>query len=218
MFSTLWQALSQHPEFIAMLTIPPVTALVTWAHVWMALEMLFYPIKFWGIRVAKMPFGLAGFGWQGIVPAKAGKISGVIVDQTLSKLGSLDEFFRAMEPEEMAEFITSTVDKNLESLIDEIMLERYYGLWSHLPYAIKRRIYAHAHHELPSIMKALVLDLTYHVEDLVDMRQMIVHKMESDRKLMVDMFLRVGKKEINFIWKISAVIGFGFGIIQSRQH
>ena len=214
MFSTLWQALSQHPEFIAMLTIPPVTALVTWAHVWMALEMLFYPIKFWGIRVAKMPFGLAGFGWQGIVPAKAGKISGVIVDQTLSKLGSLDEFFRAMEPEEMAEFITSTVDKNLESLIDEIMLERYYGLWSHLPYAIKRRIYAHAHHELPSIMKALVLDLTYHVEDLVDMRQMIVHKMESDRKLMVDMFLRVGKKEINFIWKISAVIGFGFGIIQ----
>lgn len=214
MFSTLWQALSEHPEFIAMLTIPPVTAFVTWAHVWMALEMLFHPIKFWGIRIANMPFGLAGLGWQGIVPAKAGKISGVIVDQTLSKLGSLDEFFRAMEPEEMADFITNTVDKNLEGLIDEIMLERYYGLWSHLPYAIKRRIYAHAHSELPSIMKALVLDLTYHVEDLVDMRQMIVHKMESDRKLMVDMFLRVGKKEINFIWKISAVIGFGFGIIQ----
>lgn len=214
MFLTLWHTLSTHPEFIAMLTIPPVTAFVTWAHVWMALEMLFYPIKFWGIRVAKMPFGLAGLGWQGIVPAKAGKISGVIVDQTLSKLGSLDEFFRAMEPEEMADFITDTVDKNLESLIDEIMLERYYGLWSHLPYAIKRRIYAHAHSQLPSIMKALVLDLTYHVEELVDMRQMIVRKMESDRKLMVDMFLRVGKKEINFIWKISALIGFGFGIIQ----
>lgn len=214
MFSTLWQTLSAHPEFIAMLTIPPVTAFVTWAHVWMALEMLFYPIKFWGVRIAKMPFGLQGLGWQGIVPAKAGKISGVIVDQTLSKLGSLDEFFRAMEPEEMADFITMTVDKNLESLIDEIMLERYYGLWSHLPYAIKRRIYAHAHSQLPSIMKALVLDLTYHVEELVDMRQMIVHKMESDRKLMVDMFLRVGKKEINFIWKISALIGFGFGIVQ----
>ena len=202
MFSTLWQALSEHPEFIAMLTIPPVTAFVTWAHVWMALEMLFHPIKFWGIRIANMPFGLAGLGWQGIVPAKAGKISGVIVDQTLSKLGSLDEFFRAMEPEEMADFITNTVDKNLESLIDEIMLERYYGLWSHLPYAIKRRIYAHAHSELPSIMKALVLDLTYHVEDLVDMRQMIVHKMESDRKLMVDMFLRVGKKKLTLFGKL----------------
>lgn len=114
----------------------------------------------------------------------------------------------------MAEFITATVDKNLESLIDEIMLERYYVLWNKLPYAIKRRIYAHAHSELPHIMKEMVLDLTYHVEDLVDMRQMIVKRMENDRKLMVDMFLKVGKKEINFIWKISAVIGFGFGIIQ----
>jgi len=198
MFLSLWQALSEHPEFIAMLTIPPVTAFVTWAHVWMALEMLFYPIKFWGIRIFGLPFGLKGLGWQGIVPAKAGKISGIIVDQTLSKLGSLDEFFQAMEPEEMAEFITATVDKNLESLIDEIMLERSYTLWTHTPYAIRRRIYAHVRSHLAAIMKSLVMDLTYNVESLVDMREMIVAKMENDRKLMVDMFLRVGKKEINF--------------------
>ena len=214
MFNSIWQALAEHPEFIAMLTIPPVTAFVTWAHVWMALEMLFHPIKFWGIRVRGMPWGLQGLGWQGIVPAKAGKISGVIVDQTLSKLGNIDEFLQAMEPEEMAQFITETVDKNLESLIDEIMLERYYALWTHTPYAIRRRIYAHAHSEMPAVMKSLVIDLTTNVEELVDMRAMIVKRMESDRKLMVDMFLRVGKKEINFIWKISAVIGFGFGIVQ----
>lgn len=214
MFSSIWQALAEHPEFIAMLTIPPVTAFVTWAHVWMALEMLFHPIRFWGIKIPNMPFGLKGLGWQGIVPAKAGKISGIIVDQTLSKLGSLDEFFQAMEPEEMAEFITQTVDNNLEGLIDEIMLERSYAIWTHLPYAIKRRIYAHIHAKLPDIMKALVLDLTYNVESLVDMRSMIVRKMEADRKLMVEMFLRVGRKEINFIWKISALIGFGFGVVQ----
>ena len=197
-----------------MLTIPPVTAFVTWVHVWMALKMLFYPIKFWGIRIAKMPFGLPGIGWQGIVPRKAGKISGVIVDQTLSKLGSLDEFFQAMEPEEMAEFITETVDSHLEALINEIMNERSQALWGRVPYAVKRRIYAQAHEELPSIMKGLVVDLTYHVEDLVDMREMIVRTMENDRRLMVRMFLKVGQKEINFIWHISALIGLVFGIIQ----
>lgn len=57
-------------------------------------------------------------------------------------------------------------------------------------------------------MKNLVLDLTYNVENLVDMREMIVNKMESDRALMVRMFLKVGQKEINFIWHISALIGF----------
>ena len=213
--TSLWQTIAEHPEFFAMLTIPPVTAFVTWIHVWMALKMLFYPIKFRGIRIPNFPFfGLPGIGWQGIVPRKAGKISGVIVDQTLSKLGSLDEFFKAMEPEQMAVFITEKVDENLEVLIDEIMHERSETLWGNIPYAIKRRIYSQAHKALPEIMQSLVLDLTDHVEELVDMRQMIVNTMENDRRLMVNMFLRVGQKEIDFIWHISALIGLVFGLIQ----
>ena len=213
--NSLWQTIAEHPEFFAMLTIPPVTAFVTWIHVWMALKMLFYPVKFWGIRIPNFPFfGLPGLGWQGIVPRKAGKISGVIVDQTLSKLGSLDEFFQAMEPAQMAVFITNAVDENLEVLIDEIMLDHSPALWGNLPYALKRRVYAQAHQELPNIMQSLVTDLTYHVEDLVDMRKMIVNKMESDRRLMVNMFLKVGQKEIDFIWHISALIGMFFGIFQ----
>lgn len=209
-----WHTLTSHPQFLAILSIAPVTAFVTWAHVGMALAMLFYPITFWGIPLKNMPWGFAGIGWQGIVPAKAGKISGVIVDQTLSKLGSLDEFFQAMEPQELADFIIKVVDKNLESLIDEIMLERHANLWRSMPYAVKRRIYAYAHSQIPDVMKSLVLDLTYNVETLVDMKRMIVKRMEDDRKLMVDMFLRVGKKEIKFIWKVSAVIGFLFGVVQ----
>ncbi len=211
---SFWHTLTHHPQFWAILSIAPVTAFVTWAHVGMALAMLFYPIHFWGVRIRGLPLDLQGLGWQGIVPAKAGKISGVIVDQTLSKLGSLEEFFNAMEPADLAEIITKTVDNNLEELIDEVMNERTATLWQHTPYAVKRRIYAHAHNEMPSIMKNLVMDLTYNVENLVDMRRMIVARMESDRRLMVDMFLRVGKKEIQFIWKVSAVIGFLFGVIQ----
>lgn len=212
MFAEIWQKLIHHPQFFAMLTIPFVTALVTWAHVWMALKMLFYPIHFWGIPIKGFPFG--GIGWQGIVPRKAGKISGVLVDNTLSKLGSLEEFFQAMNPEEMADYISQNINHNLEHLIDEIMNERSASLWASMPYAVKRRIYAYGHEQLPDIMKQLVIDLTYQVEDLVDMREMIVNKMENDRALMVKMFLKVGQKEINFIWHISAVIGFVFGIVQ----
>ena len=212
MFAEIWHKLATHPQFFAMLTIPFVTAIVTWAHVWMALKMLFYPIHFWGIKIQGFPGG--GIGWQGIVPRKAGKISGIIVDQTLSKLGSLDEFFQAMHPEEVADFISQTMNQNLDLLIDEIMNERSATLWANLPFAVKRRIYAYGHEQLPAIMKNLVLDLTYNVENLVDMREMIVNKMESDRALMVRMFLKVGQKEINFIWHISALIGFVFGILQ----
>lgn len=205
-----WQDLVSRPDFWAMMTLPPVTAVVTWAHVWMALKMLFFPVHYIGAK----PFGLPILGWQGIVPRKAGKISGVIVDQTLTKLGSLEEFFNAMEPAEMADMISEEVNKNLEHLIDEVMMERKPVLWQNLPYAIKRRIYKQASKQMPGTLRELVTDLTYKVEDLVDMREMVVRKMENDRALMVRMFLRVGQKEINFIWHISALIGFFFGVVQ----
>lgn len=153
-------------------------------------------------------------GWQGIVPRKAGRISGIITDNTLSKLGSLQEFLEAMDPEEMARMIGEQVGFELEHLIDEVMMERRAVLWENLPYSIKRRIYAQAHQQMPNVLKELVTELTYNVENLVDMRSMVVNQMENDRKLMVKMFLKVGQKEINFIWHISALIGAFFGIFQ----
>lgn len=219
MILEFWQQLVSRPDFLAMLTIPPVTAVVTWLHVWMALKMLFYPIHFWGIKIKWLPQsfkdkGFLGLGWQGIVPRKAGKISGIITDQTLTKLGSLEEFVNAMDPQEMADLMSLEVNKNLEQLIDEVMLETRPILWENLPYALKRRIYRQAQKQLPQTMRDLVSDLTFKVEDLVNMREMVVNKMENDRALMVKMFLRVGQKEINFIWHISFFIGFIFGIIQ----
>ena len=205
----LWQIFLARPDFWAVLSIIPVTAFVTWAHVWMALKMVFYPITFWGFHLGPLPVG-----WQGIVPRKAGRISGIITDNTLSKLGSLREFLEAMDPEDMAMIIGEQVGFELEHLIDEVMIYRNAVLWENLPYSIKRRIYAQAHKQLPNTLKELVTELTMNVESLVDMREMVVRQMEGDRRLMVRMFLKVGQKEINFIWHISALIGMFFGIFQ----
>ncbi len=205
----LWQTFLQRPDFWAVLSIIPVTAFVTWAHVWMALKMVFFPIHFWGFHIGSIPIG-----WQGIVPRKAGRISGIITDNTLSKLGSLQEFLDAMDPKDMAHIIGQQVGHELEYLIDEVMMERNAILWENMPYAIKRRIYAQANKQLPGVLEDLVVDLTLNVESLVDMREMVVSQMENDRHLMVRMFLKVGQKEINFIWHISALIGIVFGVFQ----
>lgn len=117
MFAEIWHKLATHPQFFAMLTIPFVTAIVTWAHVWMALKMLFYPIHFGALRF-KDSQAVVSAG-RALCHAKRVKISGILVDQTLSKLGSLDEFFQAMHPEEVADFISQTMNQNLDLLIDE---------------------------------------------------------------------------------------------------
>lgn len=201
-------AFINRPDFWAAMSIVPVTAFVTWIHVWMALKMVFYPVKFWGFHLGSLPIG-----WQGIVPRKAGRISGIITDNVLAKIGSLQEFLDAMDPQAMADFVEDYIKQDLESLIDEMMRERL-AHWDSVPYAIRRRVYAYAEQELPHIVQQLMIELMSNVENLVNMREMIVHTMENDRQLMVKMFMEVGKKEINFIWHVSAIIGIYFGIVQ----
>ena len=204
----LWQTFLNRPDFWAVLSIIPVTAFVTWAHVWMALkmEMVFYPISFgaftWGL-----------FLWDGrIVPRKAGRICASL-PITHCQNCSLREFLNAMDPGRYG-VLVGEQGFELEHLIDEVMLDRNAVLWENLPYSIKRRIYAQAHKQLPGVLRELVTELTLNVESLVDMREMVVSQMEGDRRLMVRMFLKVGQKEINFIWHISALIGMFFGIFQ----
>ncbi|MFW1841164.1 hypothetical protein ACG9XS_21930, partial [Acinetobacter gyllenbergii] len=99
-------------------------------------------------------------GWQGIFPRKSGRISGIITENTLSKLGSLREFLDAMYTEYMAMIIGEQVVFELEHLIDEVMIDRNAVLWENLPYSIKRRIYAQAQKQLPNTLRELVTELT----------------------------------------------------------
>ena len=80
------ESLLAYPDFWKYVSIPFIAGAVGWTTNWMAVQMTFYPLEFLGIR----PF----FGWQGIIPSKVEKMAGIVVDKALSKLGSLDEFFR----------------------------------------------------------------------------------------------------------------------------
>src|SRR5699024_5522988 len=86
---TMLEAIYSRQDFWRYVVIPLVVALLAWSTNWIAVQMTFYPIEFFGIRPI--------FGWQGIIPSKAEKMAGILVDQTLSKIGSIDEFFQQME-------------------------------------------------------------------------------------------------------------------------
>ena len=57
-----------------LLSVPLLCLLFTWFHVWLALQMMFFPIDFVGLPpwpIVPSWFGLPINGWQGIVPRKA---------------------------------------------------------------------------------------------------------------------------------------------------
>lgn len=202
-----WQAMWDSPHFWGFASIPIVAAVVTWAHVWLAIQMTLYPVNFIGI---KEPW----LGWQGIIPRKAKKMANIVVDKTISKLGSLQEVFQQMEPEKISQHMTRVMVDRVEEYTDEIMLERNATLWENLPMAIKSRVYARIRKQLPGIMDGLVKDMNENIDQLMDLKEMIVSRLDTDRALMVRVFKEVGDNEFKFIVNSSFWLGLFFGVVQ----
>lgn len=153
----------EQPQAYTYLAIPVVAALVGWLTNWLALAMTFKPIEFVGFRPLRL-------GWQGIVPAKSGKMAGIVVDNALAKLADLSELFQAMEPEKIAEHIAKSIDERIEDYIDEVMRENHAVLWERVPLMVRRRVYARTRRQLPEVMDNIVEDMAANIEQLVDLR------------------------------------------------
>lgn len=206
MIETL-QSWYQRPDFWFLFAIPFVAGFVGWFTNWIAIKMTFWPLHFIGYKPLML-------GWQGIIPAKAGKMAGIVVDNSLSKLASLTELFQEMEPEKIAEHISLNITSRIEEYVDEIMTERNAVLWENLPLMVKNRIYARARRQIPEIMDNIVDDMAQNIEQLIDLKTMVVRMMVENRSLVVRIFQEVGDKELKFVVNSGAYFGFLFGLIQ----
>ncbi|MFT6341190.1 MAG: uncharacterized membrane protein YheB (UPF0754 family) [Alcanivorax sp.] len=200
------ESLLSYPDFWKYVSIPFIAGAVGWITNWMAVKMTFYPLEFIGIRPI--------FGWQGIIPSKVEKMAGIVVDKALSKLGSLDEFFREMEPEKISAHLTRTIQLRIEEYTDEVMTERNAVLWENLPLLVRKRVYARARRAIPAVMDNVVDDISRNLDSLVDMKHMVITQMSEDKALMVQMFQEVGDPEFRFITNSGFYFGFLFGLIQ----
>ena len=203
---TWWAEFSARPEFWVFVAMPFIAGTIGWITNWLAVQMTFYPVEFIGIRQF--------LGWQGIIPSKVEKMASIVVDKTLQKLGSLDEFFREMEPEKIASHISKVTQARVEEYTDEVMSERNAVLWENLPIIVKKRVYQRVNRQIPELMDGLVKDISENIEDLVDLKHMITTLLVDDKKLLNRVFLEVGEPEFRFVINSGFYFGFLFGLIQ----
>src|SRR5690554_3307052 len=200
------EAMLSHPDFWKYVSIPIASGLIGWGTNWLAVQMTFWPKEFIGIK----PF----FGWQGIIPSKAEKMGRVVVEKTLEKIGSIDEFFRQMEPEKIAAHLTRSTQDRIEEYTDEVMLERNGVLWENLPLMVRKRVYNRARQAIPEVMDNLIDDISRNIEELVDLKHMVVTQLSEDEALLIRVFREVGEPEFRFVVNSGFYFGFLFGLIQ----
>jgi uncharacterized membrane protein YheB (UPF0754 family) len=214
-------------ETLSLITIPLFTGVIGYIINWTGVWMLFHPIRFAGFR---MP-GLAalagllprklqeipgimhgGVGWQGVVPSRAAKMGSIAVDKGIAKLGRLSEFYEQLNPDKIAEHILATSQRDIRDVVERIMQREHGQLWNDLPPRVREAVHARVQQQLPDIVRELTDEIARNIDQLADVKLMVIRQMEANPELANRVFLDVGKRELRLMVNFGFVFGFVLGI------
>ncbi|MDA7501965.1 hypothetical protein N8482_01690 [Chitinophagales bacterium] len=188
------------------LLIPVISALVGWGTNVLALKMTFYPLEFKGIPPL--------LGWQGIIPNKSKIMAEKSVDMILTKLIDIQEQFSKLSPELIAQTMGPSLDRVAKKVTNEVLASQYPVLWKALPLSKKDLIFERIRTEIPVVTAAVMQDVKEHITELFDAKQMVINELVSNKSLLNEIFLKVGKEEFKFIERSGLWFGGLFGLIQ----
>lgn len=200
------------------IVIPFISAIVGYVTNVMALQMTFYPLEFTPgiLKIAQpegQPFGLLG-GWQGIIPAKAGKMAGILCDLMTSKLLNVAEMFGRINPEKFAEALAPEMKGSMYRIIQDVMSREAPTFWESLPIYVQQELVVEALRGAPEFLASVIADLQKHVYEVLDLKAMVVKLSLANKQHVVRMFQEVGQSEFRIIEHSGAYFGLLFGVVQ----
>jgi uncharacterized membrane protein YheB (UPF0754 family) len=206
-------------ELLKELTIPLFTGAIGYLTNWSGVWMLFYPVSFAGWRlpglkrlapilprrIQQIPGVMqGGLGWQGIIPSRAAKMGSIAVDKGIAKLGSPSDFYRQLEPEAIAEHICETASEDIREVVDRTMERQYPDTWASMPRRVREAVHSRVQQQLPDIVRTVTDEIGSHIDQLLDIKLMVIRRIEENPELANRIYLEVGRKELRLI------INFGF--------
>jgi uncharacterized membrane protein YheB (UPF0754 family) len=214
-----------HPdEAVKAISIPLFTGAIGYLTNWTGVLMLFYPVRFAGFRlpglaalarllprkVQQIPGVMnGGVGWQGIIPSRAAKMGSIAVDKGIAKLGSPAEFYRQLEPDQIAEHILATAREDIREVIERIMEREHPQLWHDVPPSVREAVHERVQQQLPDVVRAITDEIGANVDQLLDIKLMVIRRIEERPELANRIYLEVGHRELRFIQNF----GFFFGLL-----
>jgi len=135
----------------------------------------------------------------------------IAVDKGIAKLGSASDFYRQLEPDTIAEHVMATAQRDIRGLVEETMEREHPQLWHDLPPQIREAVHQRVQQQLPDIVDDVVVrQIGDNIEQLLDVKLMVIRHIEARPELANRMFREVGEKELRFIINF----GFFFGALQ----
>lgn len=191
------------------LSIPFISGLIGYVTKVIAIQMMFAPLEFKGIRLFGIPVG-----WQGIVPRKAEKMATVAVELMTTKLIRPEEIFARLDPKRIAKEIELPMMAAAAEITREVAQEYQPGLWEGMPEFARKRLIRRVQAKAPEMVEHIMTEVQKDVAHYFDIKHLVISNLLKDKRLLNDIFKKVGKQEFKFFSNAGFFFGFGIGVIQ----
>lgn len=196
-------------NFWLYISIPFISGFIGYITKVIAVQMMFSPLEFKGIKLFGIPIG-----WQGIVPRKAEKMATTAVELMTSKLIKPEEIFARLDPKRIAKEIEAPLMAAAEDITREVAQEQHPGLWEGMPEFARKKLINRVKAKAPIIVEQIMAEIQKDVTKYFDIKHMVINNLLKDKRLLNEIFKKVGKQEFKFFSNIGFVFGFGIGLIQ----
>lgn len=188
------------------LLIPFIAGVVGWFTNVVAVQMMFKPVEFVGIRPP--------FGWQGIIPGNALRLARVGVKLVTEQLLNVRDLFVDFDPKPLIDGNREELDRVTDRIISEKAAEHFPGMWNALAPEVKQQVITMAQNEVATLSGEVLKEASIQIGEILDVGAIVEAQIIADKPLMGNIFRKVGVAEFKFIERSGLYFGFVFGLIQ----
>lgn len=198
--------ISQHwPLYTA---IPFIAALIGYVTKRVAIEMMFRPIEWRGLKGTFL-------GWQGVVPQHGGRMAAIATDLLTQNLLDIKDVFARIDPDRITEEIEQPLLRTVDDVAREVLTENHPRVWERLPTVAQDLVIKQIQAQTPQLVRQLMLEMRENVDDFLDVKEMTVRRLTDDKRLLVKLIRETSRPEMAFIARSGIYFGFALGIVQA---
>ncbi|MDX1871851.1 DUF445 domain-containing protein [Mycolicibacterium sp. 120266] len=192
-------------NWLIYLSMPFVAAFVGWSTKIVALEMLYRPQEFKGI---------GPFGWQGIVPRRAGKVGSKTIELLTQNLLKPEELLQKVDAKEAVEALREPLTEAVDEISRDLAEQIRPGLWDSLPEAARVAIKSRIHAETPRVVESLLREMQSDLPRFVDVQFLAITTLVRNKDKLNKLMRGLGDNAMAFVRRSGIYFGLAIGVVQ----
>jgi uncharacterized membrane protein YheB (UPF0754 family) len=194
-------------SLLVLLSMPLVASFIGFTTKLVAIEMMFRPIRFRGLRPP--------LGWQGMVPRRAAKMAGIAIDTLMARLLRPQELLDRIDADELVAALAEPLEETIEEAARELVAVLHPGLWERLPGPARQAVVGRVRAAAPQMVDNVLGQVRDDIDSVIDLRHVMTSNLVRDKRLLNRLFREMAAPELRFIARSGLYFGLAIGCLQA---